>query len=67
MYQGSKTYGYIIQVMDDFVKIINDQGTITRVRLTEIDKKLPFDKKAISRDCMGNIVQIDDVVKCSNE
>ena len=24
LYNGNKTYGYIIQVMDDFVKIVSD-------------------------------------------
>ena len=39
MFNGNKTYGYILAVQDDFVKILNDQGVISRVTLTEIDKK----------------------------
>ena len=50
LFNGNKTYGYIIQVMDDLVKIVNDQGEIQRVRLTEIDKKMSYDKKAFTRD-----------------
>jgi hypothetical protein len=46
------------------VKILSDQGVITRVRLTEIDKKIPLDRKAFARDQVGNIICIDDVVKC---
>lgn len=46
------------------MKILSDQGEITRVRLTEIDKNLPIDRKAFTRDQIGNILSIDDVVKC---
>lgn len=46
------------------MKILSDQGVITRVRLTEIDKKIPLDRKAFARDQVGNIICIDDVVKC---
>jgi transcription elongation factor len=37
------------------------------VRLTEIDKKLIYNHKAFTRDATGNIIQIDDVVKCSGQ
>lgn len=64
LYNGNKTYGYIIQVMDDFVKIVSDQGMITRIRLSDIDKICPMDRKAYARDSIGNILSIDDVVRC---
>ena len=38
-----------------------------QVRLTEIDKKLPYDKKNFTRDQAGNILSIDDVVKISSD
>ena len=46
---------------------MDDRGSITRVRLTEIDKKLPFDRKAFTKDSIGNVLSIDDVVKVSAE
>ena len=67
IFNGNKTFGYILAVQDDFVKILNDQGVISRVRLTEIDKKIPFDRKAYTRDQMGNGLGIDDVVKCVDQ
>lgn len=38
-----------------------------KVRLTEIDKKLAYDKKMYTRDCIGNILTVDDVVKVNGE
>ena len=67
IFNGNKTFGYILAVQDDFVKILNDQGVISRVRLTEVDKKMPFDRKAYTRDQMGNGLGIDDVVKCVDQ
>lgn len=49
------------------MKVVSDSGIIAKVRLTEIDRSLKFDKKAFTRDSVGNILQIDDVVKCSGE
>ena len=63
LYNQGKIYGYILQVLDDFVKVINDQSCITKVRLSEIDKKIVFDRKAFTRDAGGHILLIDDVVK----
>ena len=38
---------------------------MTQVRITEVDKKLNYDKKNFTRDQAGNILSIDDVVKIS--
>ena len=54
-------------MLDDLLKVMNDQGIIARVRLTEVDTKQVYDPKAFTRDSVGHIIQIEDVVKCSSE
>lgn len=54
-------------MLNDLVKVVSDQGEIMRVRLTEIDRRLPIDRKAFTRDSVGNIISMDDVVKCNTE
>ena len=63
VYNQGKIYGYVLQVLDDFVKVINDHCNITKIRLSEIDKKIPFEKKAFTRDAAGHILYLEDVVK----
>jgi transcription elongation factor len=53
-------------VNKDFVKIVSEQGSIKLLRLSDIDKKLIQDKKAMSRDGQGNALQLDDVVRVTN-
>lgn len=65
MFNGNKTYGFIIQVLDDYLKVVNDQGMLMRINLTEVDKKIETNKKVTARDMTGNVLSIDDVVKCS--
>ena len=65
MFNGNKTYGFIIQVLDDYLKVVNDQGMLMRINLTEVDKKIEINKKVTARDMTGNVLSIDDVVKCS--
>lgn len=65
MFNGNKTYGFIIQVLDDYLKLVNDQGMLMRINLTEVDKKIETNMKVTARDMIGNVLSIDDVVKCS--
>ena len=44
MFNGNKTYGFIIQVLDDYLKVVNDQGMLMRINLTEVDKKIEINK-----------------------
>ena len=39
---------------------------LTRINLTEVDKKIETNKKVTARDMIGNVLSIDDVVKCSS-
>ena len=66
MFNGNKTYGFVIQVQDDYLRVVNDQGMLTRINLTEVDKKIETNKKVTARDMIGNVLSIDDVVKCSS-
>jgi len=50
------------------VKIVNDQGCLSRIALTEIELKSTKQELKLSRanDCQGNGLQIGDVVKVSD-
>jgi len=62
-FNTERSYGYIIAVTADMLKVVTNRGDIKKVRLTEVDKKMNYDPKVFSRDVMGNILSIDDVVK----
>jgi len=55
-YNNAKSFGYVIQVQSDLVKVVNDQGCMQRIQLVEIDKLVSIDPKAYTRDCHGNVV-----------
>ena len=65
-FEGGRVNGYIIEAEPDNVKVVSDTGEIRTVRVNQIDKKIPFDKRNMSRDSKGNALQIDDVVKVVN-
>ena len=42
IYNGNKTYAYILQVADDFIKIYDETNILTRINQREVDKKVDF-------------------------
>lgn len=66
LFNGNKTYGYVIEVDQDMLKLVSDQGKLKSIRCNEIDKVMPNDKKSKARDSMGNELQHKDVVRITN-
>ena len=66
LFNGNKTYGYVIEVDQDMLKVVSDQGRLKSIRGNEIDRVMPNDKKSKARDSMGNELQLKDVVRISN-
>lgn len=40
-YNGNKNAGYVLQVQEDYLKMINEQGKITNVKICDLGKKIP--------------------------
>jgi transcription elongation factor len=40
-YNGGKNSGLVLQVHEDYLKIINEQGKLTNVKVADIGKKIP--------------------------
>ena len=53
-FDGGRVHGYVIEADTYMVKVVSDQGSIRSIRLNQIDKKIPFDKRNMSRDSKGN-------------
>jgi len=56
IYNGNKTYAYVLQVADDFIKIYDETNVLARINQRDIDKKVEFNKKLTARDMTGNIL-----------
>lgn len=67
LFNANKNQGYVIEAEKDYVKVVSDNGVISNLRFSDIDKKLVVDKRTIGRDSMGNALQVDDVVRVTNK
>lgn len=66
-YNGTKNAGLILQVHEDYVKVINDQGKIDHVKVVDAGKKQPAPRRGgtlSGRDAKGNALIHDSMVKC---
>jgi transcription elongation factor len=62
-YDSQKHAGLVLQVHEDYLKVINEQGKIVTVKLVDIIKKLPVARTLGVRDKNGNALAIDHMVK----
>jgi transcription elongation factor len=66
-YNGTKNAGLVLQVHEDYLKVINEQGKIDSVKVIDIGKKLPPPKRGGTlggRDMKGNALVHDAMIKC---
>jgi len=66
-YNGSKNAGLVLQVHEDYLKVINEQGKIDLVKVIDLGKKLPPPKRGGTlggRDMKGNALVHDAMIKC---
>lgn len=40
-YNGNKNAGLVLQVNEDYLKLINEQGKIENIKIADLGKKLP--------------------------
>ena len=69
-YNGTKNAGLILQVHEDSVKVINEQGKIEHVKVVDAGKKQSAPTRRggtlSGRDAKGNALVHDSMVKCIN-
>ena len=65
LFNGSKTFGHVIQVLDESLRIVDDSNQVRRINLKDVDKKIERNRGAIARDEAGNVLQVEDVVRCN--
>lgn len=65
-FQGGKHLGLVLQVHEDYLKIIDQQNKLVNVKTTDIGKKIAAMRPGgiiSARDSSGNNLAIDQVVK----
>ena len=60
---NNKNVGVVLQVQEDFLKVISDEGEISNVKISDINKKLDLGLKASAVDSHRNTLYSDNVVK----
>lgn len=60
---NSKNVGVVLQVQEDFLKVINDEGEIHNVKIVDINKKIDLGAKASAVDSHRNTLYPDNVIK----
>lgn len=63
-YNNNKDVGVVLQVQEDYLKVINEHGQIKNIKIGEISKKFEKDRKAFANDYMGNTISQENVIKC---
>ncbi len=61
-YNGNKNAGLVLQVNEDYLKLINEQGKIENVKIADLGKKLPAPSRGGTfggRDSQGNALGVD--------
>ena len=61
-YNNSKNSGLVLQVHEDYLKVINEQGKLANVKVADIGKKITAPRPGMpiqARDSKGNTLAID--------
>ena len=65
-YNGNKNAGYVLQVQEDYLKVISEQNKIEMVKFKDFCKKIDPPRRGgtlSGRDCQGNSLSLDSMVK----
>ena len=63
-YNGNKNAGLVLQVHEDYIKLINEQNKIENIKIVDLGKKLPDMKRTLgARDSQGNALALDQMIK----
>lgn len=67
LFNGGKTYGHVIQVLDECLRVIDDSNQLKRLNPKDVDKRVERNRSAVARDMASNVLQIEDVVRCCGQ
>ena len=62
LYNGSKNAGLVLQVNEDFLKMINEQSKLVNIKIVDLGKKVPLPPRngtLNGRDKNNNTLAID--------
>lgn len=66
LYNGNKNAGLVLQVHEDYLKMINEQSKLVNVKIVDLGKKVPLPPRngtLNGRDKNNNTLAMDQVVK----
>ena len=63
---NTKYVGVVLQVQDDYLKVINNEGDLQNIKLSDINKKIDFSRKTTTVDSHRNTLYADNVVRMTN-
>ena len=65
-YNNNKNAGFVLQVQEDYLKLINEQNKIVTIKFKDLGKKFDPPRRGgtlSGRDCQGNALGLDQMVK----
>ena len=62
-YNNNKNVAVVLQVHDYYLKVINQDGHLQNIKISDIDKKFERENKVNGMDRLGNTLCLDNVVK----
>ena len=65
-YNGGKNSGLVLQVHEDYLKVINEQSKLVNVKILDVGKRIAAQRPGApisARDAQGNSLAIDQMVK----
>lgn len=63
-FNSNKSVGVVLQVQEDYLRVIDDLGEVRNIKTSDINKKFERDSKVSAQDQVGNTVSIENVIKC---
>ena len=65
-YNKKRSTGYVIEVRNEEIRVVSDKDQIQYVNYCDINKQMKADRKAMTKDKMGNTIKIDDTLNITN-
>lgn len=60
---STKYVGVVLKVEDDYLKVINNEGDMQNIKISDINKKIDFSRKTTTVDSHRNTLYADNVVR----
>jgi transcription elongation factor len=60
---STKFVGVVLKVEDDYLRVINNEGDIQNIKISDVNKKVEFTRKTTTVDSHRNTIYADNVVR----